>query len=114
MVSDTEWTDGSMHPEYQILSTSVVSNNTSRHNGAVYCNQGGVMLQTTMVNNVSVGTVDPADNESAQTGGLYVKGYSLSVNSVLWNNLIKVWGIERSGFFNDRGKWAKGFENQRV
>lgn len=28
-------------------------------------------------------------------------------------NLI-VWGIERSGFFNDRGKWAKGFENQRV
>ena len=47
------------------------------------------MLQTTMVNNVSVGTVDPADNESAQTGGLYVKGYGLSVNSVLWNNLIK-------------------------
>lgn len=89
MVSDTEWTDGSMHPEYQILSTSVVSNNTSRHNGAVYCNQEGVMLQTTMVNNVSVGTVDPADNESAQTGGLYVKGYGLSVNSVLWNNLIK-------------------------
>ena len=88
MVSDTEWTDGSMHPEYQILSTSV-SNNTSRHNGAVYCNQGGVMLQTTMANNVSVGTVDAADSESAQTGGLYVKGYGLSVNSVLWNNLIK-------------------------
>lgn len=89
MVSDTKWADGSLHPEYQILSTSVVSNNTSRHNGAVYCNQGGVMLQTTMANNVSVGTVDAADNESAQTGGLYVKGYGLSVNSVLWNNLIK-------------------------
>lgn len=27
------------------------------------------------------------------------------------NNL---WGIERSGFFNGREKWAKGFENQRV
>ena len=27
---------------------------------------------------------------------------------------IRLWGIERSGFFNDRGKWAKGFENQRV
>ena len=26
----------------------------------------------------------------------------------------EIWGIERSGFFNDRGKWAKGFENQRV
>lgn len=27
---------------------------------------------------------------------------------------IDVWGIERSGFFNGREKWAKGFENQRV
>lgn len=27
---------------------------------------------------------------------------------------VKVWGIERSGFFNGREKWAKGFENQRV
>ncbi len=27
---------------------------------------------------------------------------------------IYIWGIERSGFFNDRGKWVKGFENQRV
>ena len=27
---------------------------------------------------------------------------------------IKLWGIERSGFFNGREKWAKGFENQRV
>lgn len=27
---------------------------------------------------------------------------------------IPVWGIERSGFFNGREKWAKGFENQRV
>lgn len=25
-----------------------------------------------------------------------------------------LWGIERSGFFNDREKWVKGFENQRV
>lgn len=28
--------------------------------------------------------------------------------------LPEVWGIERSGFFNGREKWAKGFENQRV
>ena len=27
---------------------------------------------------------------------------------------ISLWGIERSGFFNGREKWAKGFENQRV
>ncbi len=25
-----------------------------------------------------------------------------------------LWGIERSGFFNGRGKWAKDFDNQRV
>lgn len=27
---------------------------------------------------------------------------------------VHIWGIERSGFFNGREKWAKGFENQRV
>lgn len=27
---------------------------------------------------------------------------------------VAVWGIQRSGFFNGRGKWAKGFENQMV
>lgn len=27
---------------------------------------------------------------------------------------LEVWGIERSGFFNDRGKCVKSFENQRV
>lgn len=31
-------------------------------------------------------------------------------NKESWN----LWGIERSGFFNGREKWAKGFENQRV
>ena len=32
----------------------------------------------------------------------------------LQNDEDYVWGIERSGFFNGREKWAKGFENQRV
>ena len=30
------------------------------------------------------------------------------------DNVEILWGIERSGFFNGREKWAKGFENQRV
>ena len=30
------------------------------------------------------------------------------------NKSMQIWGIERSGFFNGREKWAKGFENQRV
>ena len=32
----------------------------------------------------------------------------------LSERLYHIWGIERSGFFNGREKWAKGFENQRV
>lgn len=31
-----------------------------------------------------------------------------------WDGELNLWGIERSGFFNGREKWAKGFENQRV
>lgn len=36
------------------------------------------------------------------------------VKKVILFLLCCVWGIERSGFFNGREKWAKGFENQRV
>ena len=36
----------------------------------------------------------------------------ISLNFV--RNTFYLWGIERSGFFNGREKWAKGFENQRV
>ena len=37
-----------------------------------------------------------------------------NIINIISNDNNEVWGIERSGFFNDRGKWAKGFENQRV
>lgn len=30
------------------------------------------------------------------------------------NKQKNIWGIERSGFFNGREKWVKGFENQMV
>lgn len=30
------------------------------------------------------------------------------------SNLTFVWGIERSGFFNGREKWVKGFESQMI
>lgn len=36
---------------------------------------------------------------------------------LMWGTMVYcifLWGIERSGFFNGREKWAKGFENQRV
>ena len=28
--------------------------------------------------------------------------------------IYRVWGIERSGFFNGREKWVKGFESQMI
>lgn len=74
------------HPEYLILSTCVVSNNTVRGNGAVYCDKGGVMMQNTITNNNCVTATDATDTNASQTGGIYVDEYALVVNSVLWNN----------------------------
>lgn len=83
------WTDGKLHPEYLILSSSVVSNNTSRRNGAVYCAKGGVLLQNTITNNDCPTATDNTDGNASQTGGLYVDAYGLVVNSVIWNNTIQ-------------------------
>lgn len=73
-------------PDDLQLSTCVVANNTSTHNGAVYCDNGGVVVHNTIVNNLCTKTTDTADGDAAQTGGLYIDGYALLVNSVLWNN----------------------------
>lgn len=82
---DALW-DGKEHPEYLILSTSIISNNTNKANGAVYCNDGGVILQTTITQNATIRSTDLADRNAARTGGLYINKYALVINSVLWNN----------------------------
>ena len=74
------------YPEYLILSTCVVSNNTVRGNGAVYCDKGGVLMQNTITNNECVTATDATDVNASQTGGIYVDEYALVLNSVLWNN----------------------------
>ena len=74
------------HPEYLILSTCVVSNNTMSGNGAVYCDKGGVLMQNTITNNKCVTATDATDSNASQTGGIYVDEYALVVNSVIWNN----------------------------
>lgn len=78
------------HPEYLILSTCVVSNNTVRGNGAVYCDKGGVMMQNTITNNNCVTATDATDPNASQTGGIYIDEYALVLNSVLWNNQMGV------------------------
>lgn len=82
------WTDGRLHPEYLILSSSVVSHNTSRTNGAVYCDGGGVVQQTTLTKNSCPTATDNVNPDAAQTGGLYLDGYGLVLNSVIWDNPI--------------------------
>lgn len=77
---------GNDHPEFLILSTCVVSNNTMTGNGAVYCDKGGVMMQNTITNNSCITATDATDSNASRTGGIYVDEYALVVNSVLWNN----------------------------
>lgn len=80
-------TDGEEdHPEYLILSTCVVSNNTASGNGAVYCDEGGVLLQNTITNNHCVTATDATNPNASQTGGIYINQYALVANSVIWNN----------------------------
>ena len=74
------------HPEYLILSTCVVSNNTMSGNGAIYCDKGGVLMQNTITNNHCVTATDATDSKASQTGGIYIDEYALVLNSVIWNN----------------------------
>lgn len=77
---------GTDHPEYLILTTCVISNNTTRGNGAVYCSKGGVLMQNTITNNNCVTATDATDSNASQTGGIYIDEYALVLNSVIWNN----------------------------
>lgn len=71
---------------YQILATSVISNNTSTRNGAVYLDGHGLVINNTIVNNYTNNTLDPADELSSNTGGVYIKEKGLLANNVIWNN----------------------------
>lgn len=73
-------------PGQMTLSTSVVSNNQSIENAAVYCCRGGSVVQSTIVNNHTLRATDAAMSDASQTGGLYLNQYGLVVNSVIWNN----------------------------
>ena len=71
---------------YQILATSVISNNTSTRNGAVYLDGHGLVINNTIVNNYTTNTKDDADELSSNTGGVYIKEKGLLANNVIWNN----------------------------
>ncbi len=78
-------------PLYQVLATSVVSNNTSTQNAAVYVDGSGLVEQNTIVNNITVNTIDEsAQNSSPRTGGLYVTKECTAINNLIWNNSLTV------------------------
>ena len=78
--------DNSEKAYYQILATSVISNNTSTRNGAVYLDGHGLVINNTIVNNYTTNTKDDADEMSSNTGGVYIKKKGLLANNVIWNN----------------------------
>lgn len=71
---------------YQILATSVISNNTSTRNGAVYLDGHGLVINNTIANNYTNNTSDDADERSSYTGGVYIAQKGLLANNVIWNN----------------------------
>lgn len=71
---------------YQILATSVISNNTSTRNGAVYLDGHGLVINNTIANNYTNNTSDAADESSSYTGGVYIAQKGLLANNVIWNN----------------------------
>ncbi len=71
---------------YQILATSVISNNTSTRNGAVYVDGHGLVINNTITNNYTTNTSDAADKESSNTAGVYIKKKGLIANNIIWNN----------------------------
>ena len=78
--------DNSEKAYYQILATSVISNNTSTRNGAVYLDGHGLVINNTIANNYTTNTKDDADEMSSNTSGVYIKKKGLLANNVIWNN----------------------------
>lgn len=89
---------------YQILATSVISNNTSTRNGAVYLDGHGLVINNTIVNNYTNNTSDPADKLSSYTGGVYIKEKGLLANNVIWNNSLL---RHKSGTSNNSASMAQ-------
>ena len=80
-------TDGQDY--YQILSTSVVTNNTATLNGSVYLDGSGLLMNNTIANNYVNNSTDAANKESAQTAGIYITENGLVENNILWNNSLR-------------------------
>ena len=73
-------------PDYMIIASSIVSNNTSTENGAVYVHGSALVEQNTIVNNYTTNVTDAALSQTSRTAGLYITKKALVINNILWNN----------------------------
>ena len=73
-------------PDYMIIASSIISNNTSTENGAVYVDGSGLVEQNTIVNNYTSNVTDVALTQTSRTAGLYITKKALVINNILWNN----------------------------
>ena len=69
-----------------------------------YAQNGYIVTTTSQQTSISVESLEKQ----------FINDHFKYYNLCDWTPGMKLWGIERSGFFNGREKWAKGFENQRV
>ena len=74
---------------YQILSTSVITNNLSKKNGAVYVEGSGLVEQNTIANNYTSNVTDLSDpSNTSRTSGLYITDKCTAINNIFWNNTL--------------------------
>ena len=74
----------------QILATSVITNNQSTRNGAVYVSGSGLVEQNTIANNYTSNVTDLSDpTNTSRTAGIYVTRSCIAVNNILWNNTLQ-------------------------
>ncbi len=84
---------------YLILSGSVISNNISKANGAVYCDGAGTVAQCTITNNQTARTTDVSDANATYTSGLYINTKASVANTILWNNQLQNNAVDASQIY---------------
>lgn len=96
-----------------LLPAGSMAQNKVTLSGKVIDQHGTPIAQATIaVENTTSGTY--TDDRGKYSLQVAPGKHTFVVSFLGYQTVKQLWGIERSGFFNGREKWAKGFENQRV
>ena len=103
-----------------VLATSIVCNNTSTLNGAVYVASPALVEQNTIVNNYTANVTDASASNTSYTGGLYITEGCTAVNNIIGNNSLLEQSSNKSSaslaqVYNERGtKQTVRFYNNAI